>query len=212
MFDFVRKLTTPSIDVIRYGEGVLKFRAGRNFALGTTFDVIARLPNGKKVDLQVQVVQHLPDGTLAGRPLGPAPSVEVLEKLFLPDPRASKEQMYYKTNPDDSTQHVRSYAMRSAAFKRFKGITAEISLSGAKVYLDGPVEEQKVIQVEVDLDDVELPPFPVQCLVEWCKQRDERTWVASLEFQNLSEEKQRDLKAFLDDQKDRLKPKSDPMQ
>ena len=135
---------------------------------------------------------------------GPKDALTLLERTFLPDGRVSKEQMFYKLAQDDPTRHARTYSMRSKSFHNFKGVTAEISRRGAIVILTGPIESGIEINVQVDLDDDDLQPMDLEAVVEWCTQRDLKSWIASLDFKPLTSEKDQVMQDFLEELKYRV--------
>lgn len=182
--------------LIDYGEGLLHFKPKGRAGIGEVIKGYGALPNGEKLKLVVHVLQRKPDGVYLGRVDEPQDSIDKLEQTFLPDPTKSKEQMFYKPDPTQSTRHMRTYAIRSSDFPKFKGVTAELSVHSAKVILQGELPAGKVLQADLDLED-DRAPLRFQARVEWCKQRDKRTWVASLELSNLSEEDERDLRYHL---------------
>jgi len=69
--------------------------------------------------------------------------------------------------------------------------------------LTGPIQDGKDIQVQIDLDDTDLKPITVEAKVEWCSQRDEKTWIASLDFKPLNASDDEILMNFLEELKHR---------
>ena len=89
--------------------------------------------------------------------------------------------------------------------------TAVVLGIAALVMLTGPIQQDKEITVQIDLDDTDLHPIGVEASVDWCTQRDEKTWIASLTFKPLSPENDTILNAFLEELKHRA-PGSRPPQ
>lgn len=201
--DFLKKLTKPTFYLAKYGQGIAHFRCKKSLKVGSEAEGTAILPGGARCDLIMQIVDGQGDA-YAGKPVGPPASVTLLEKTFLPDVREAKDQMFYKPSPESMTRHMRSYAVHSRAFHNFKGLTAEISREGAMVILTGPVEPGIDIQVRLALDDDDVEPMELEATVEWCQQRDDKTWVSSLEFKPLSSDQDAILAKFLSELKYRL--------
>lgn len=201
MFEFLKNLGKPHLIVQDYGSGVVRFRAGKSLKVGETIEGIADFPNGKRMDLQVQVVQRGPE--YAGKVLGPKETVEMLEQSFLPHLGDEKEQMYYKVGSEEATHHMRTYAVRSRSLPNFRALTSEVSMEEATLVLDGQVQEGVEMTLQMDLDDPGLPPISLEAKVEWCKQRDDRFWVAHLAITSISEAQRPVLKQFLADLKER---------
>lgn len=209
--DFLKKLTAPGLQVNGYGQGIVHFKCSKTLKNGQQVDGVASLPGGVRCDLSVIIETILANGHYSAKVTGPPASLTLLEKVFLPTGHGQKEQMYYKPNEDDMTRHARTYAMRCRDFHNFRGATAELSRAGALVMLTGPIQEQKKISVQIDLDDTDLKPLAAEAVVEWCTQRDEKTWIASLDFTHMSEEDDVILRAFLAELKTRA-PGSRPQQ
>ncbi len=209
--DFLKKLTKPTFYVANYAQGVVQFRCKKSLKVGSQSEGTAILPGGTRCDLILEIAAGNGDA-YAGRPVGPAESVTTLEKTFLPDERQAKEQMFYKPNAESFTRHMRTYAVHCKDFHNFKGVTAELSREGALMILTGPVEPGIDINIRVSLDDEDVPPLEVSATVEWCQRRDEKTWVASLEFGKLTPEQDAMLAKFLEELKYRLpgsRPRAD---
>lgn len=197
MFGFIQKLGGgPTVQIVHYGEGLVHFKHSKKLAVGEQFQMQGRLPTGEKVPLNVQVVQQRGDGVYLGRPVEPLDGVKVLEKTFLPNANASKEQMFYKLDDEASTSHMRTYAVRSPVFEKFKGVTAELSTGAAKVVLQGPLQDGQQLELELDLVD-DHPPIKIKAHVEWCQQRDKKAFVVSLIFDEISEEDRAAMKEHL---------------
>ena len=197
MFEFLKHLTRSCFAALDYGQGLVHIQTGKKLQLGTELTSELKLPYNQRCEVQLRVMERIPGGYRA-HVLGPKPSIELLEKTFLPDPSKPTEQFYYKFNSEDSTHHVRTYVVRSQAFKNFKGVTVELSMAGATLLLDGPVEENQEIPMQLDLDDPEIPaPLNLQGTVAWCKQRDTRSWVANVKLHSLDNKQSGLLKAFL---------------
>ena len=209
--DFLKKLTAPGFQVTGYGQGIVHFKCSKTLKPGATVDGVASLPGGVRCDLTVTIEQAMP-GNYTAKVSGPSKSLTLLEKVFLPRGDSQKEQMYYKPNEDDMTRHARTYAMRCRDFHNFKGATAELSRAGALVMLTGPIQQDKEITVQIDLDDTDLHPIGVEASVDWCTQRDEKTWIASLTFKPLSPENDTILNAFLEELKHRAPGSRPPQQ
>lgn len=198
--DFLRKLTAPGFQVTGYGQGVVHFRCAKALKTNTEIEGQASLPGGVRCELTVSVV-GTQDGEYVAKVVGPPQSLSLLEKIFLPGAGSSKEQMFYKPNEDDMTRHARTYAVRSRDFPNFKGATAELSRSGALVMLTGEVPPGKEVQLEIELD--EIATVPVDATVEWCTQRDKKTWIASLNFKPIDPKHDAVLEQFLETLKHR---------
>jgi len=198
--DFLRKLTAPGLQVTGYGQGVIHFKCAKTLKPNAEIEGQASLPGGVRCDLTV-LVQAALAGEYVGKVMGPPQSISLLEKIFLPGPGASKEQMFYKPNEDDMTRHARTYAVHSREFPNFKGATAELSRAGALVMLIGPLEAGKAISLQLELDEVAT--VPVEAVVEWCTQRDQKTWIASLHFKPLEPQHDAALGNFLESLKNR---------
>lgn len=197
MFEFLKHLTRSCFAALDYGQGMVHIQTGKKLQLGTELDTELKLPFNQRCQVHLRVMERIPGGYRA-HVLGPKPSIELLEKTFLPDPNKPKEQIFYKFNPEDSTHHVRTYVVRSQAFTNYRGVTVELSMSGATLLLDGPVAENQEIPMQLDLDDPEIPaPLNLQGTVAWCKQRDPKTWVASVKLHSLDNKQSELLKAFL---------------
>jgi hypothetical protein len=203
--DFLKKLTKPTFYLAKYAQGVAHFRCKKSLKVGSEAEGTAILPGGARCDLIIQIAAGQGDA-YAGKPVGPPESVTLLEKTFLPDTRELKDQMFYKPNAESFTRHMRTYGVHCRDFHNFKGVTAELSREGALMILTGPVEPGIDIKISLLLDDEDLAPSPMEisATVEWCQQRDEKTWVASLEFKPLTEEQDAVLAKFLADLKYRL--------
>ncbi len=201
--DFLKKLTKPTFYLASYAQGIAQFRCKKALKPQTSVEGTAILPGGTRCDLVIQVTDAAGE-VYAGHVTGPPESLTVLEKTFLPDDRSSKEQMFYKPTENDMTRHARTYAVLCKAFHNFKGVTAELSRAGALVMLTGPVEPGLDVKIQLSLDDDELQPMDVEATVEWCQQRDMKTWVTSLAFKPLDEENDTILAKFLEDLKYRL--------
>ncbi|MBX3167345.1 MAG: PilZ domain-containing protein [Candidatus Eremiobacteraeota bacterium] len=196
----MRKLTAPGLQVTGYGQGVIHFKCAKALKTNTDIDCQASLPGGVRCELTVNV-QGTQDGEYVAKVAGPPQSLTLLEKIFLPGSGASKEQMFYKPNQDDMTRHARTYAVRSREFPDFKGATAELSRAGALVMLTGEVQAGKDVHLEIELDEVAT--VPVDATVEWCTQRDKKTWIASLNFKPLTPQADAALGQFLETLKHR---------
>jgi hypothetical protein len=201
--DFLKKLTAPGFQVTGYGQGIVNFKCSKNLKQGATVDGVASLPGGVRCDLTV-TIDFAAQGSYTAKVSGPAASLTLLEKVFLPRGDSLKAQMYYKPNEDDMTRHARTYAVRCRDFHNFKGTTAELSRAGALVMLTGPIDQDKEISLQIDLDDTDLQPMGVEATVDWCTRRDEKTWIASLTFKPLSQENDTILNAFLAELKFRV--------
>lgn len=206
MFDFLKNLGKAHFAVFEYGQGIVKFRCSKGLQLGQTVEGVADLPGKKHVDLEVQVVQRI-QGGYAARVLGPKESLAEIEKIFLASISGEKEQMYYKLNESDPTHHMRTYAVRSKSLPNFRALTSEVSMEDATLVLDGPVQEGLELTLHMDLDDPQLPPINIEARVEWCKQRDDKFWVAHLQVVSISDHDAPLLKQFLANLKNR-KPNS----
>jgi hypothetical protein len=209
--NFLKKLTTPGFHVVGYGQGVVTFQCSKSFKLESTVDGLATLPGGVRCDLTVVIKNYVANGYSAAV-VGPPNSLVLLEKIFLPT-GGSKEQMFYKPADDSMTRHARTYAVRCRDFKDFKGVTAEVSRAGALVVLSGTIAEGKEISIQIDLDDTDLDPLTIDATVDWCSQRDEKNWIASLNFKPLSPATDAIMTAFLEDLKYRVpgsKPRPEP--
>jgi len=134
--DFLKKLTAPGLQVTGYGQGIVHFKCSKTLKAGATVEGVASLPGGVRCDLTVQI-EGQRGVEYSARVTGPAASITLLEKIFLPTGGGQKEQMYYKPNEDDLTRHARTYAMRCRDFHNFRGATAELSRAGALVIADG---------------------------------------------------------------------------
>ena len=198
--DFLRKLTAPGFQVTGYGQGVVHFKCAKALKANTEIEGQASLPGGVRCELTVRV-QAIQDGEYIANVTGPSQSLILLEKIFLPGAGASKEQMFYKPNEDDMTRHARTYAVRSRDFPNFKGATAELSRAGALVMLTGENPPGKDVKIEIELD--EIATVPVEATVEWCTQRDSKTWIASLNFKPLDPKHDEVLGQFLETLKHR---------
>jgi len=198
--DFLRKLTAPGFQVTGYGQGVIHFKCGKALKPHTEVEGQASLPGGVRCDLTV-LVQEILGSDYVAKVVGPPQSITLLEKIFLPGAGASKEQMFYKPNQDDMTRHARTYAVRSRELPNFKGATAELSRAGALVMLTGPLDAGKAISLQIELDEVAT--VPVDAVVEWCTQRDQKTWIASLHFKPLEPKHDAALGNFLETLKNR---------
>lgn len=202
MFDFLKNLGKAHFSVFDYGQGIIKFRCSKGLQLGQTVEGIADLPQKKHVDLEIQVVQKLPEG-YAARVLGPKESVAVIEQIFLASISGEKEQMYYKLDANDPTHHMRTYAVRSKSLPNFRALTSEVSMEEATLVLDGEVKAGLELTLHLDLDDPQLPPINIEARVDWCKQRDDKYWVAHLTVISMNEDEKPKLKQFLANLKDR---------
>lgn len=193
--DFLRKLTAPGLQVTGYGQGVIHFKCAKTLKTNLDIDCQASLPGGVRCELTVNV-QGTQDGEWVAKVVGPPQSLTLLEKIFLPGSGGSKEQLFYKPNEDDMTRHARTYAMRSRDFPDFKGATAELSRAGALVMLTGEVPAGKEVHLQIELDEVAT--IPVDATVEWCTQRDKKTWIASLQFKPIEPKHDATLEQFLE--------------
>ncbi len=202
MFDFLKNLGKAHFSVFDYGQGIVKFRCSKGLQLGQTVEGVADLPNKKHVDLEVQVVQRLPEG-YAARVLGPKESLVEIEQIFLASISGEKEQMYYKLDENDPTHHMRTYAVRSKSLPNFRALTSEVSMEEATLVLDGEVKAGLELTLHMDLDDPQLPPINIEAKVDWCKQRDDKFWVAHLRVLSIPENERPKLKQFLANLKDR---------
>lgn len=195
--DFLKKLTAPGFQVQGYGQGLVQFKCSKALKPGISIDGLASLPGGVRCDLTVSVTE-VQAGVYTAQVQGPKESITLLEKIFLPSSQQQKQQMFYKPNEDDLTRHARTYSIRSRDFPGFKGSTAELSRAGALVMLGGDLAQGKELLVQIDLDDTDLPPIPVEASVDWCAQRDQKTWIASLTFKSLPAEQDTLLAEFLE--------------
>lgn len=202
MFDFLKNLGKTHFTVVHYGQGVVKFRCGKSLPLGDTVEGIADLPNKIHCELQVQVVQRTNEGYV-GRVLGPKTSVDEMEKIFLADISQEKEQMFYKVEGEDFTHHMRTYKVRSRSLPNYRALTSEVSMSEATLVLDGKVEPGLELTLFMDLDDTGMDPINIQAKVDWCKQRDDKFWIAHLKVLGIQEDQIGLLKQFLADLKGR---------
>lgn len=202
MFEFLKNLGKTHFSVFDYGQGIVKFRCSKGLQLGQTLEGIADLPNRRHVDLEIQVVQRLSEG-YAARVLGPKGSLSEIEQLFLADIGGEKEQMFYKLDESDPTHHMRTYAVRSKGLPNFRALTSEISMESATLVLDGPVNEGAEMTLHMDLDDPQLPPVNIEAKVDWCKQRDDKFWVAHLSVLYIADGAKSQLKQFLANLKNR---------
>lgn len=202
--DFLKKLTKPTFYVATYAQGVVQFRCKKSLKVTGQSEGTAILPGGARCDLIMEILAGDGGDVYAGRPVGPPESVTLLEKTFLPDTTSGKDRMFYKPDAESMTRHMRTYAVRCKHFHNFKGVTAEISREGAMVMLTGPIDPGLDIDIQIALDDDDIQPMDVQATVEWCQRRDEKVWVASLEFKPLNPEKDAILAKFLEELKYRL--------
>lgn len=202
MFDFLKNLGKTHFSIVDYGQGIIKFRCSKGLQLGQTIEGIADLPNRRHVDLEVQVVQKIPEG-YAARVLGPKNSLSEIEQLFLATISGEKEQMYYKLDESDPTHHIRTYSVRSKGLPNFRALTSEISMEDATLVLDGAVKEGAEMTLHMDLDDPQLPPINIEAKVDWCKQRDDKYWVAHLSVLYIKDQEKTMLKQFLANLKNR---------
>ncbi len=194
--DFLKRLTAPGFQVDGYGQGVVQFKCSKTLKTGAEITGLASLPGGIRCDLSVQITgAH--GNVYTAQVQGPKESLTLLEKVFLPSGQQQKQQMFYKPNDDDLTRHARTYSVRSRDFPGFKGSTAELSRGGALVVLDGSINEGKQLILQIDLDDTDLPPIAVEAQVDWCTQRDKKSWIASLTFKPLPPEQDAQLADFL---------------
>lgn len=200
--DFFRKLTKPTFQITGYGQGIVQFACSKSLSPVVPVDGIAVMPDGAKVDLTVNI-QDGHSGHYAASVVGPAETLALLEQTFLPHARDQKQQMFYKPDEDSMTRHARTYAMRCRDFPNFKGVTAELSGEGALVMLSGPVEAGLKTQVTIDLDDTDIDPFSIDAEVVWCKQREEKVWVADIAFPSVSPEVDELMREFLEKLKNR---------
>ena len=199
--DFLRKLTAPGLQVTGYGQGVVHFKCSKNFKKDQEVDGQASLPGGVRCELTVTVTGLSSSGEYTAQVNGPPQSISLLEKIFLPASGGSKEQMFYKPNEDDMTRHARTFVIRSRHFPNFMGATAELSRAGALVMLSGPMDPGKKCELNIELDEVAI--IPVQATVEWCTQRDMKTWIASLDFEPIDPAHDEVFDQFLKNLKDR---------
>lgn len=202
MFDFLKNMGKAHFSVFDYGQGIVKFRCSKGLQLGQTLEGVADLPNKVHVDLEVQIVQKLPEG-YAAKVLGPKESLAEIEKVFLATISGQKEQMYYKLDENDPTHHMRTYAVRSKSLPNYRALTSEVSMEEATLVLDGQVQAGLELTLHMDLDDPQLPPINLEARVDWCKQRDDKFWVAHLSILSIPEAEKPKLKEFLANLKDR---------
>lgn len=196
MFGFLANLGTPTVNVAHYGEGLVHFKHGKRLGQAEQFHAYGKLPTGEKIPLVLEIMELRSNGIYLGKLIEPLESVAILEKAFLPDPNRPKEQMYYKVDPQRATSHMRSYTIRSESFANFKAITVEVSPEKGKVILQGPLQEGKVIGVHLDLPN-DMPAIKIKATVEWCKEKDKKTYVASLLFSEMREEDRTALRNHL---------------
>ena len=197
--DFLSKLTAPGLQVTGYAQGLIHFRCAKELQPNIEVEGQASLPGGVRCDLTV-VVQQRTSGEYVAKAVGPPQSLTLLEKIFVPAPGA-KEPMFYKPNDDDMTRHARTYVVRGGDLPNSKGATAELSRAGALVMLTGPLDAGKAIPLQIELDEVAT--IPVEAIVEWCTQRDQKIWIASLHFKPLEPPHDAALANFLETLKKR---------
>lgn len=200
--NFLKMLTALTFQVTGYGQGIVHFKCSKTLKPDTAVDGVAVLPGNRRFDLSVKILTA-GGGAYTAHVTGPPESIKQLEQVYLPKASGEKEQMFYKPVESAMTRHARTYAVRSRSFPNFKGTTAELSREGMFVMLTGTVEAGTELSVQIDLDDTGIPPISADATVDWCTQRDMKTWIASLTFKPLSEAADSSLKEFLNDLKDR---------
>lgn len=200
--DFLKKLTAPGFTVTKYAQGIVHFKCSKTLKPGTEVEGVATLPDKSRFDLVIEVVSSH-GGEYTANVKGPEEAIARLTKAYLPTEYGAKEQMFFKPNEEAMTRHARTYSVRSRHFHNFKGATAELSRAGALVMLTGPIESGREVDLQIDLDDTDMKPLSVEGTVEWCTQRDMKTWIASLNFKPLTPENDAILAAFLEDLKHR---------
>lgn len=192
----------PLLEANGFAQGVLRCYCSKSLALGQEIETQIKLPDGSKAPAVVCLVQK-DRGNYSARVVGPESTIDLLNQHFLPEANRQIGEMHYKADPSDGTHHMRTYAIRSPRFPNFKAVTVDVTVHGAMVLLDGSVEVGIVVPVELDLDDTDLESLKFSAKVEWCRQRDDKVWVAQLEFLDMRPQQQDTLKTFLADLKNR---------
>jgi hypothetical protein len=151
----------PSVEVLTFDPDDLSllFTSESTLTADTTESVDAKVAEHK---LRCQVrVESVQAGLYFGTLLEPKDAAEHLGVL-LPRPARQVEQR-------GAARVERMLRVSSAQIPNYQGITGDLSTSGAKIRVEGPMAVGEEFDCQIELDDHTVSRLDLVCQVRWCR-------------------------------------------
>ncbi len=191
MFGFLKNLgKPPQAELVAYEDGVIHFRCAAQLAPEKRVNLHCRLPEGEEFGAVVEVMAHYPQtGLYTGFVDQPKDANKFLAML-LPVPFQERRK---------SPRIRKRVRLLSRDIPGYKSMTENISADGFCTLLEGPIEAERLVEVELDLDQAGLRPMQLQVLVRWCAATPEgRQHLVGCEFHKLSNSHRHTITKFLE--------------
>lgn len=123
-----------------------------------------------------------------GKLLSPEEAVEPLS-LLLPRPKTNVDQ---RAHP----RQDRILRVSSPDLPGYQATTMDLSLSGAKLKTDAPLEVDRIIELHLEFDDTALAKVKTDATVRWSRQT-QGHWLVGVEFLDIARDTKARLAYFL---------------
>lgn len=207
MFNFFKKKPKPdeapaadsvdmdaAIEIMKFEGSDFVIRSRTIFAIDKTMDVTVSIPqpNGtlkkRRAELKLIGSKVLDEGGFEYEGILEDVSPEMEEFLR----RRFEEQTLERRRKSGADQRggdraSLTFAVISRAFKNFKAVSADISPTGTKVFVDEPVDVGKVIDITMNFDDDNFESIRCHAEVMWCRPA-ERNHAVGLRFTDMTPE------------------------
>lgn len=154
MLDFFK----PKVELVELDERQLVFRSNRKFKEGTQTRVRVEIPPGSSkttaLDIQVSSVRSETDDVYVY--VARLVAVQFNEKITGEQLRASPRREL-------------SVRVISPKLPGFRGMTIDISATGLRLDMDGPLEVGQVIPITLEFDRFDLDSLECPAEVRWCR-------------------------------------------
>lgn len=200
MFEFIKKLTSKVVDIVplEYGDDILQFHPVDNSKplKPGELDASFTLPDGAVLKARLSVLSFDAEkGHYLASVLDPPEARETLGKHYPPPPPEEEEPSWVEKRTIPRLEKV--FGVLSRAFPGFKGTTHDVTVEGARLVADGPVEAGTVLKFTLDLDDARLEPIPITADVIWTLPKNQRQHFIGVKFTEIGEKDLTILTAFI---------------
>lgn len=190
MFKFLKNLgRPPQAELVAYEDGVIHFRCESQLTPQKRVNLHCRLPEGEEFGALVEVMAHFPQtGLYTGFVDQPKDANKFLAML-LPVPFQERRK---------SPRIRKRVRILSRDIPGYKSMTENISEDGFCTLLEGDLEPERMMDVELDLDQAGLKPMQLQVVVRWCASTEGKKHLVGCEFHRLSRGHRHTISKFLE--------------
>lgn len=175
------------VEYLDLSEAVLTYRSRKKkHKIGTAVKIGLQVPlEGAVTTLKLEVVldsfRLLPDGSalVVGHVVAQPHELESLTELMASVPKPDLGRLARR-----SERIPIGMRLLSQQLPGFRSVSVDLSLHGAQIQCDGPLEVNSYLNVTLELEMADMPQLTLQALVVWCRVEEDRrkAYRAGLEF------------------------------